>query len=71
MVPGALPDTARVALGAELSQMPGTLVAGMQDGRMLVHVLDRHADHSGIATTEAEIADMPARPKPERTGAAP
>lgn len=58
VVPVALPDTARVALGAELSLMPGTLVAGAQDGKLLVHVLDRHADHSGIATNEREIARM-------------
>jgi len=58
VVPVTLPDTARVALGAELSLMPGTLVAGAQDGKLLVHVLDRNADHSGIAATERDIADI-------------
>lgn len=58
VVPVALPDTAQVVLSAELSLMPGTLVAGTQDQQLLVHVLDRHADHSGIATTEREVADM-------------
>jgi multicomponent Na+:H+ antiporter subunit E len=57
-VPVDLPDGARVALGAELSLMPGTLVAGVQDGKLLVHVLDRDADHSGIARTERQIAGM-------------
>jgi multicomponent Na+:H+ antiporter subunit E len=58
VVPVDLPDGARVALGAELSLMPGTLVAGVQDGKLLVHVLDRDADHSGIARTERQIAGM-------------
>ncbi len=57
-VPVTLPDGARVALGAELSLMPGTLVAGTQEGKLLVHVLDREADHSGIARTEQEIAAL-------------
>ncbi len=58
VVPVNLPDAARVALGAALSLMPGTLVAGVQDGKLLVHALDRDADHSGIATTERQIATM-------------
>ena len=66
VVPVKLRDTARVALGAELSLMPGTLVAGTQDGKLLVHVLDRDADHSGIATTEDEIAAMLGKPKVTR-----
>lgn len=35
-----LPDGARVAYGGELSLMPGTLVAGIDDDHALVHVLD-------------------------------
>lgn len=56
--PVTLPDTARVVLGAELSLMPGTLVAGAQDGHLIVHVLDRDADHSGVVSTEQEIAGL-------------
>lgn len=63
VVPVALPDAARVALGAELSLMPGTLVAGAQDGKLLVHVLDRHADHAGIAATQRDIAAVLGRPQ--------
>ncbi len=62
VVPVTLPDTAQVVLSAELSLMPGTLVAGTQDRQLLVHLLDRHADHSGIATTEREVADMLGQP---------
>ncbi|MDP2212876.1 Na+/H+ antiporter subunit E [Phenylobacterium sp.] len=32
--------TARVVLGGEISLLPGTLVAGEDDGRLLVHCLD-------------------------------
>lgn len=39
-----LPDGGRVALGGELSLMPGTLVAGSDRGKLLVHVLDRGQD---------------------------
>ncbi|NAZ36785.1 Na+/H+ antiporter subunit E [Rubellimicrobium sp. CFH 75288] len=42
--PVDLPDGARVALGAQLSLMPGTLAAGCgRDGTLYVHVLDRAA----------------------------
>jgi len=58
VVPVALPDTAQVVLSAELSLMPGSLVAGTQDKQLLVHVLDRNADHSGIAATERDVASM-------------
>lgn len=43
-VPVALPDGGRVALGGELSLMPGTLAAGSVGDRLLVHVLDRKQD---------------------------
>lgn len=39
-----LPQGGRVALGSELSLMPGTLAAGTSEGRMMVHVLDRAQD---------------------------
>ena len=39
-----LPDGGKVALGGELSLMPGTLVAGSDGRRLLVHVLDRGQD---------------------------
>ena len=42
-IPSDLPDGARVALGAELSLMPGTLSAGSEEGRLLVHLLDTDA----------------------------
>lgn len=40
-VPVDLPDGGKVALGAELSLMPGTLVAGSDGPRLLLHMLDR------------------------------
>lgn len=39
-----LPDGGTVALGGELSLMPGTLVAGSDSGRLHLHVLDRDQD---------------------------
>lgn len=54
-----LPDGGRVALGGELSLMPGTLSAGTADGRLLLHVLDTEAGFDGaIPREEAEIAAM-------------
>lgn len=35
------PGAARVALGSEVSLMPGTLAAGSDGGRLYVHCLDR------------------------------
>lgn len=58
-VPVALDDGGRVALGSELSLMPGTLCAGMREGKMLVHLLDKDAGfEDGIPQTEAAIAAM-------------
>ncbi len=58
-VPSALDGGARAALGGELSLMPGTLAAGTQDGRLLVHVLDTEGGYElGIPRTEAAIAAM-------------
>lgn len=58
-VPVALPDGGRVAMGGELSLMPGTLAAGTRHGRLLVHLLDRGAgfEHS-IPREQAAIAAM-------------
>jgi multicomponent Na+:H+ antiporter subunit E len=39
-----LPEGGRVALGGELSLMPGTLAAGTNGDILLVHVLDRDQD---------------------------
>lgn len=55
--PTRLAGGGRVALGGELSLMPGTLAAGCADGRLLVHVLDRGAGfEQGIAREEGRIA---------------
>lgn len=48
-----LPDGGRVALGGELSLMPGTLAAGSDRGLLLVHVLDRTQDVEGAVRSEA------------------
>lgn len=56
-VPIYLRGGARVALGAELSVMPGTLAAGAQDGRLLLHVLDDGAGFdAAVPATDAAIA---------------
>ncbi len=53
----SLPGGGRVALGAELSLMPGTLAAGCRGDRLIVHLLDRNAGfEDAIALEEAEIA---------------
>lgn len=48
-----LPEGGRVALGGELSLMPGTLVAGSDGRRLLVHVLDRDQDVERMVRQEA------------------
>lgn len=48
-----LPDGGRVALGGELSLMPGTLAAGIDGDRLLVHVLDRKQDLENVVRIEA------------------
>lgn len=54
--PTRLGSGGRVALGGELSLMPGTLSAGCADGCLLVHVLDRGAGfEKGIAREEGRI----------------
>ncbi len=58
-VPVRLPDGGRVAMGAELSLMPGTLAAGVRDDRLLVHLLDRQAGFErAIPREEAAIASI-------------
>jgi multicomponent Na+:H+ antiporter subunit E len=52
-IPVDLPDGGKVALGGELSLMPGTLAAGSEGGRLLVHVLDRDQDVSAAVRAEA------------------
>ena len=57
MVPLDLPDGGRVALGAELSLMPGTLAAGSDGARLVVHLLDTEAGFdAAIEVQAAEIA---------------
>ncbi len=52
----------RVALGAELSLMPGTLVAGSRGTELLVHVLDVTEDHDGtLAAEETRFAAIMGR----------
>ncbi|MCC5993233.1 MAG: Na+/H+ antiporter subunit E [Rhodobacteraceae bacterium] len=56
-LPSDLPDGARAALGGELSLMPGTLAAGSEDGKLIIHLLDIDAGFdAAIAREEAEIA---------------
>ncbi len=50
-----LPPGGRVALGAEVSLMPGTLAAGSRsDGQLLVHVLDTEAGFDRMLDREAQ-----------------
>lgn len=49
----ALPDGGRVALGGELSLMPGTLAAGSDGDRLLIHTLDLDQDVAGVVNDEA------------------
>lgn len=69
-VPVRLPDGGRVALGAELSLMPGTLAAGVRGDRLLIHLLDTEAGfETAIPREEAAIAAMILDPQPpERSG---
>lgn len=58
-VPVRLPDGGRVAMGAELSLMPGTLAAGVRGEHLLVHLLDTEAGFErAIPREEAAIAAM-------------
>lgn len=60
--PVALTDGGKVVLGAELSLMPGTLVAGSDGPRLLVHVLDtRHHTAEAVHVEETRIAALMAQ----------
>jgi len=60
--PTRLGGGGRLALGGELSLMPGTLAAGCAGGRLLVHVLDTGAGfEKGIAHEEDRIARVTER----------
>ncbi|WP_162300801.1 Na+/H+ antiporter subunit E [Alkalilacustris brevis] len=57
--PVNLSDGGKVALGAELSLMPGTLVAGSDGPMLLVHVLDtRQHTADAVHVEEARIATL-------------
>lgn len=69
-VPVRLRDGGRVAMGAELSLMPGTLAAGGRGDRVLVHLLDTEAGFErAIPREEAAIAAMILEPGPASTDA--
>lgn len=58
-VPVSLPDGGRVALGTEVSLMPGTLSAGAHRGRLLIHVLDTGAPvEQAVRLDEARLAGV-------------
>ncbi len=58
-LPVDLPDGGRVALGGEISLMPGTLAAGSHEDRLLVHLLDTGSGFDAAIPREAaEIAAM-------------
>ena len=62
-----LPDGGKVALGGELSLMPGTLVAGSDGRRLLVHVLDRGQDVArSVRVEEARLGRVIDRARRER-----
>lgn len=53
----ALPDGAKVALGGELSLMPGTLCAGSDGDRLLIHVLNREQNvEAAVRDEERRLA---------------
>lgn len=59
-----LPEGGRVALGGELSLMPGTLAAGTNGDILLVHVLDRDQDvEAAIREEERRLRMMMAPPQ--------
>lgn len=69
-VPVRLHDGGRVAMGAELSLMPGTLAAGVRGDRLLVHLLDTEAGFErAIPREEAKIAAMILEAGPSPTDA--
>jgi multicomponent Na+:H+ antiporter subunit E len=62
-----LPDGARAVLGGELSLMPGTLAAGNEGGKLLIHLLDIDAEFDeAIARAEIEIAGITGQKRTSR-----
>ncbi len=62
--PVRLTPGGRVALGAELSLMPGTLAAGSSGRDLLVHVLDTGTDHGqALDVEEVRLAAVMGREK--------
>ena len=61
-----LGDGGRVALGGELSLMPGTLAAGSRGRRIILHVLDTAQDIDEMLTREEARLEAiaPAEPRP-------
>lgn len=71
----ALPDGAKVALGGELSLMPGTLCAGSDGDRLLIHVLNRDQNvEAAVRDEERRFAQAldggPSAPARSRQGPA-
>jgi multicomponent Na+:H+ antiporter subunit E len=63
-LPVDLPAGARAALGGELSLMPGTLAAGSDEHRLLVHLLDTEAGFDrGLPREVTEYASIVGRPR--------
>lgn len=70
-LPSALPDGGKAVLGGEFSLMPGTLVAGSRQGRLLVHLLDSGQDHEpALRREEARLARTFSTQRLEGPGAA-
>lgn len=71
-LPSALPDGGKAVLGGEFSLMPGTLVAGSRQGRLLVHLLDCGQDHApALRREEARLARTFSAGREARPGAGP
>lgn len=67
--PVALSAGGRVILGGELSLMPGTLAAGSDGTRLLVHLLDTEAGFdAGIERDAGEIAAILGETPDDRRG---
>lgn len=67
LLPTALPEGgARVALGSEISLLPGTLVAGTRDGMLLVHCLDLDQPVEGAVRREEDLIGVAIGQRPSR-----
>lgn len=63
-LPVRLPAGATAVLGGEFSLMPGTLVAGCDQGRLLVHMLDTDQPiEETVRLEEAKLAAVLASPE--------